>query len=860
MGVLLQASDDSRASAASITNVTELTCLWWAQSSAGKLSRLRCSASVEALTGHALAAFQDPAALYFPAGLWFQIVHTDDRAAYLAAWQRLERGEEFDLEYRIVHTDGRVRWVKNRALGGAEDGTACGMITDITERKRADEEQAQLHLALQCVSAEWRLMFDAASAPMLMLDAEGRVLRMNQTAQRLAGWSYEQALGQRLTDLSASSLWVVTSWLAAHAIKRRRMQSCEVHEEPADRWWEITASQFADTAIGARVIVVLRDSTAHKRAEAALRQADHRAQVEHERLLERLGDLAQRFGTVRDLGEIYQALRDFACASAPCHGISISLIENGIRRAAYASCDGQEVDISGTPSVKLGATSPHARALASGQVVITDDFQKAYAGHNTVPLGFDIDPRLPRSSLVAPMSVMGRIVGSVEIQATEVAAFNHEHATAMRMAANLTAVAIENTRLFERERQRDEQLRQAQKMEAIGRLAGGVAHDFNNLLTAIIGYGQLLQTQFEPSEPAQNDIAEIVKAGQRAAALTSQLLAFSRKQVIQPKVLDLNAVIADLQKMLGRLIGEHIELVAQPDARLGRIKADPGQIEQVVMNLAINARDAMPQGGRLTISTSNLRLTEAGPNTLPGDYVVLTVSDTGCGMDRETLSHIFEPFFTTKEMGRGTGLGLSTVYGIVRQSGGDIHVDSAPGRGTTFKIYIPRVAATDEEVRVEAAAGETKAITGTVLLVEDEAMVRQLVRSILQMRGFKVIEATDGVDALAASQDYAGAIDLLLTDVVMPRMGGPELAEHMRQLRPTTPALFMSGYTDDGIVHHGVLDDGLVFIQKPFTPDALIKKVCERLDEQKRAGAQRQQSAGRAAYDDAAGDASSLIH
>ena len=230
------------------------------------------------------------------------------RAAYLAAWQQLERGQEFDLEYRIVHTDGGVRWVKNRALPCAEDGTACGLMTDITERKRADEEQAQLHLTLQCVSAEWRLMFDAASAPMLMLDAEGRVLRMNQTAQRLAGWSYEQALGQRLTDLSVSSLWVVTAWLAAHAIKRRRMQSCEVHEEPSNRWWEITAIQFADTVIGARVIVVLRDSTAHKRAEAALRKAERHAQVEHEKLLDRLGDLAQRFGTVRDLSEIYQAL------------------------------------------------------------------------------------------------------------------------------------------------------------------------------------------------------------------------------------------------------------------------------------------------------------------------------------------------------------------------------------------------------------------------------------------------------------------------------------------------------------------------------------------------------------------------
>jgi len=863
MGVLLQASDAARPSGVSTKNVADLTCLWQAQSSGGKLCQLRCSPVIEQLTGHSPQAFQDPASLDWPDGLWYRIVHPDDRNAYRDAWQRLERGEEFNLEYRLVHTDGSLRCVKSCALPFTEGGMASGLITDITDRKRAEAEQTQLHLALQCISAEWRLMFDAADVPMLMLDTVGRVLRMNQAAQRLAGQGYDQCLGQLVTDLSPSALWVATNWLAEHARKRRHAQSCEIYEEPGGCWWEITASQFADPASAERVIVVLRDSTRHKRAAAALRHAERCAAVEHEKLLDRLGSLAQRFGTLHGLREIYHALYEFALASTPCNGMSISLVDDGIRKSDYACCEGQEIDVSNIPNIEMSTTSPHARALVSGQVIITDDFEKAYAGHKLVSIGFDVDPRVPRSSLIAPMSVMGRVVGSVEIQAAEVAAFNQEHATAMRMAANLTAAAIENVRLFERERQRDEQLRQAQKMEAVGRLAGGVAHDFNNLLTAIIGYGQLTQARLDTASPLRNDVNEIIKAGQRAAALTSQLLAFSRKQVIQPKVVDLNAIIADVQNLLGRLIGEDIELIAQPDTELGRVKVDPGQIEQVVMNLAINARDAMPAGGKITITTSNVTLAKTGPNRPAGDYCMLTVSDTGCGMDRQTLSHIFEPFFTTKEQGKGTGLGLSMVYGIISQSGGDIQVESEPGRGATFKIYLPRVAATEDETRPGQACGDNDDITGTILLVEDEAVVRQLVRGVLQMNGFNVIEATNGLEALATSQEYAGPIDLLLTDVVMPRMGGRELAEHLRQMRPATKSLFMSGYTDDAIVHHGVLDAGLAFIQKPFTPAALIRKVRELLEAQKRESERLASAAEQTpglVYDDSLHHSSSLIH
>ncbi|MEW5980494.1 MAG: PAS domain-containing protein [Acidobacteriota bacterium] len=376
----------------------------------------------------------------------------------------------------------------------------------------------------------------------------------------------------------------------------------------------------------------------------------------------------------------------------------------------------------------------------------------------------------------------------------------------------------------------EEQFRQSQKMEAVGRLAGGIAHDFNNLLTAIIGYSELLVAQFEADSPIRKDIEEIQKAGARAASLTRQLLAFSRKQVLQPKVLDLNRVILDLDSMLRRLIGEDIELTAVLGVGLKPVKVDPGQIEQIILNLAINSRDAMPEGGQLTIETSNVELDDAYSRrhvaVLPGSYVMLAVSDTGCGMDAETQARIFEPFFTTKELGKGTGLGLSTVYGIVKQSGGNIWVYSEPGQGTVFKIYLPGVAGEAEAAEVRQAPGREEALRSeTILVVEDEPVVRNLIREILKKEGYAVLEAQRGPEALEMASQHPNAIHLLLTDVVVPQMGGRELAKNLNQLRPDTRVLYMSGYTDNAIVHHGVLDAGISFLQKPFTPEALLTKV-----------------------------------
>lgn len=380
-----------------------------------------------------------------------------------------------------------------------------------------------------------------------------------------------------------------------------------------------------------------------------------------------------------------------------------------------------------------------------------------------------------------------------------------------------------------------EQLRQSQKMEAIGQLAGGVAHDFNNLLTVIKGYSQLSLINLKENDPLRGNIQEIEKATQRATDLTRQLLAFSRRQILDLKVLDLNVLLKDLDKMLRRIIGEDIELVTLLSGDLGKVKIDPSQIEHVIFNLAVNARDAMPSGGKLIIETANVELDEkyahAHASVIPGRYVRLSVSDTGVGMTQEVKEKVFEPFFTTKEKGKGTGLGLSMVYGIVRQSSGDIWVYSEPGQGTTFKIYLPR---TEEEADRPQKREDTDSFPGgseTVLLVEDDELVRDLANRLLKQLGYRVLEATNGEEALTVAKEHDGeTIHLLLADIVMPQMGGKALADRLKIPRPNVKVLYTSGYADNAIVHHGVLDPGTHFLQKPFSLKMLSHKVREVLD------------------------------
>jgi PAS domain S-box-containing protein len=378
-----------------------------------------------------------------------------------------------------------------------------------------------------------------------------------------------------------------------------------------------------------------------------------------------------------------------------------------------------------------------------------------------------------------------------------------------------------------------QQLNQAQKMEAVGRLAGGVAHDFNNLLTAIIGYCDYSILSLDDADTLRKNLEEIKKAGNRAAALTQQLLAFSRRQVLKPKVLDLNQLVANLEKLLKRLLGEDIALETHFAPDLGNVLADPGQIEQVIMNLCINARDAMPRGGRIIVETSNASLEapvkDAGFSLVRGDYIHLRIVDTGIGMSPEIKSHLFEPFFTTKEVGKGTGLGLSTVYGIVKQTGGYIWAESELGKGSAFDIYFPRVEDGMVAAESPAVAQEVRGGTEAILIVEDEAMIRALVKNVLGSHGYTVFEADNGENAQKVFRGQ-GAIRLILTDVVLPGMSGRDLVERLAELRPEIPAIFMSGYTRDVIDSHGILHAGLAFLQKPFTPDTLLLKVREVLD------------------------------
>ncbi len=387
-----------------------------------------------------------------------------------------------------------------------------------------------------------------------------------------------------------------------------------------------------------------------------------------------------------------------------------------------------------------------------------------------------------------------------------------------------------------RELELEAQLHQSQKMKAIGQLAGGIAHDFNNLLTAIMGYAGLALETLPVDNPLHGDIQGIQKNAERAADLTGQLLAFARRQITEPRILNLNNLILDMDKMLRRLISEDIELVTLPALNLGAVKIDPVQFEQVLVNLVINARDAMPDGGKLTIETANASLqqnyTDRHPELIPGEYIMLSVSDNGVGMSNETQTHIFEPFFTTKEMGKGTGLGLATCFGIVKQNNGHIWVYSKVGQGTTFKIYLPCVKETAGARVIIAHPGGLPQGTETILLAEDEPSVRRLAARILRRQGYTVLEAINGEEAMRLVQEYEGEIHLLFTDVVMPQMGGKRLADWLRETRPNAKILFTSGYTDNAIIHHGMLDAGLAFLQKPFAPATLAHKVRSALDSQ----------------------------
>ena len=634
------------------------------------------------------------------------------------------------------------------------------------------QEAARLEEQIRLAKEEWELTFNAVPDPVLLIDQECRIQRANRAAAALIGQEPEQVVGRFCYEVVHARAEPLSDCPHQRLLETGGLASGDVEMPLLGKVFHSTASPLRDPSGRLRGCVhVMRDVTARKRAEEALR----RSEASYRSLI---------------LGASYGI---FLCG---VDGKFVSVNPALVAMLGYQS----EGDLLGVNLVKDIHCNP------GGEEPLLDRYRQKGR----------IDGLLADWKRKDGKPIRVRLSGR--------ALLGEQGA--------LEGFEVITEDVTERERL-EEQLRQAQKMEAVGRLAGGIAHDFNNLLTIVTGYSQLLLERLDPSDALSGSVNEIRKAADRASSLTRQLLAFSRRQVLLPQVLDLNAVVGNVEKMLRRLIGEDIELATVLDPELGRVKADPGQIEQVIMNLAVNSRDAMPQGGKLTIETANVELDgeylRRHVSVTPGPYVLLALSDTGCGMDEETQEHIFEPFFTTKEKGKGTGLGLATVYGIVKQSDGYIWVYSEPQRGTTFKVYLPRIA--DAVPAPETPEPASLPVgSETILVVEDEEAVRPLVEGVLKSRGYKVLIASGGDEALKICADAPPPIHLLLTDVVMPKMGGVELAQRLAALHPETRVLYMSGYTDAGIIHNGLLNPSSAFLQKPFTPDDLARKVREVLD------------------------------
>ncbi len=571
-----------------------------------------------------------------------------------------------------------------------------------------------------------------------------------------------------------------------------------------------------------------------KQAETSLQRSEEEAK----RLAQENGivaEIGRIISSTLDIDEVYERFAHEVHKLIPFERISINIfnLEEKTATRAYSAgtvISGREV---GTVFLLAGSAAEEVMRTRSGLLLHPESWT-------------DVERRFPallpsfqaghRSMIVVPLISKDEAIGNIYFGSTRPKFFTIRDVILAENIGAQIAGAIANAQLFNKQEQAEkekntleEQLLQSQKMEAIGRLAGGIAHDFNNLLTVIKGYSELTLIGLKNNNPFRGNIEQIDKASGRAADLTRQLLAFSRRQVMELKVLDLRGVLQNLEKMLRRVIGEDIELIIELGDTTGKVKVDPGQMEQVILNLAVNAKDAMPNGGNLVIEINNAELDEEYARKhvaiKPGQYVMLLVSDTGCGMSPEIRDRIFEPFFTTKEKGKGTGLGLSTVYGIVKQSGGNIWVYSEQGHGTTFKIFLPRVDEPEDELEQKEAGEDLSCGNETILLVEDEEEVRKLAVKILQRQGYKVLEASHPGEASILYDQHVGKIHLMLTDVVLPVMSGRKLVENLVSLHPKMKVLYMSGYTDNAVSHHGVLEKGLNYIQKPFTVDGLLRKV-----------------------------------
>jgi PAS domain S-box-containing protein len=738
-------------------------------------------------------------------------------------------------EYLNYRQDGEECWIQWVVQGIVnENGRVVELQAvgrDVTERKRAEE-------ALRESEDRYRDLVEHSQDLIYTHDLEGRILSVNQGAAKLLGYDQSVLLSKNVRDTLVPELRdEFDEYLAT--IRGHGMASGLMLIQTSTgerRIWEYSNTLRTEGVATPIVRGMAHDITERKRVERLLR-ALNRAALAMEQALtheEIFAAVAEEF---KKLG--------FSCMLFLTDDTQTKLFPKYLSYESKALRAAERlvgINHEGF-SFPVEATDVFMEIIREKKVVFQRNVEESTRQVLPKPVrklaGQIVKMLKVPKSIGAPLIVEDEVIGALTVQADDltardvpaITAFAHQVA-AVWHKANLMQ---DLQRSLEELQRTQDQLVQARKMEAIGRLAGGVAHDFNNLLTAIIGYSELLLGELNPYDPRRGDVEEINKAADRAAVLTRQLLAFSRKQVLQPQVLDLNTTVSNMEKMLRRLIGEDIDLVTILDPALGQVKADPGQIDQVLMNLAVNARDAMPRGGKLTIETMNAYLDEnyarQHVDVQPGSYVMLAVSDTGLGMDEETLSHLFEPFFTTKDVGQGTGLGLSTVYGIVKQSGGHLWVYSEPGQGTTFKVYLPRVEEAAEAAQRIQVPTESLQGREIVLLVEDADVVRDLARLVLLQRGYTVLEARDGEEAIQICEQHEGPVHLIVTDVVMPGgMSGRQLAERLATLRPEMKVLYMSGYTDNAIVHHGVLEPGMAFLQKPFAPEALARKVRETLD------------------------------
>jgi two-component system, cell cycle sensor histidine kinase and response regulator CckA len=756
--------------------------VWEAEASTDSFRYTFVSGRAEAILGYPASRW-----LVEP-GFWTSRIHPDDRERVVHVARETARlASRSEIDYRAMTADGRTLWVRDRLLGVAGvDGhppMLRGLLVDISEHRQAEER-------LQTSEARTSAILMGALDCIVTIDHRGDVLDFNPAAERTFGFQRADVIGRPMVDLiipprhRADHRRGFARYLETEEerVIGRRLEMSAVGSDGVEFPVELTITRVA----GSQPPVFtgfLRDITDRRNAEAELRGT-------LSLLSATLESTADGILVVDQTGKIVSLNRRFAA----------------MWRIPQEILESRDDD--------------QAIAFVLSQLKEPDAFvakvRDLYA--RTDEESFDVlefkDGRVfERYSM--PQKIDERSVGRV---------WSFRDVTARKEAE----AAL---------RKSEDQLRQSQKMDAIGRLAGGVAHDFNNLLTVILGYGEQMLERLQPGDPQRRAAEEIQNAAERAAALTRQLLAFSRRQMLEPRSLDLNRIAAGTAEMLNRLIGEDIALEVELDPSLGSVLADEHQMQQVIMNLAINARDAMPRGGRLTLATANADVDDTDLvqhlPLPPGRYVTLLVGDTGIGMDAETLARIFEPFFTTKELGKGTGLGLATVYGIVRQTGGYIWVDSEPGQGAVFRVYLPR-----HDAPSPAGAGEVSSAASeplpcgheTVLLVEDEAMVRELMRGTLERQGYRVLSAGSGSEALLVASAHGGPLNLLVTDVVMPGMRGPDLAARLVPAHPRLRVLYMSGYADDAALRHGVREGQAAFLQKPFTRGALARKVRAVLD------------------------------